>query len=144
MSNKHHGSMRLANGTRVELSAEEAKAIWDRFKQVDAERAAQMPTAVAALSVLSGAVERLKQLGWRDARYCPRDGSEFAVCEIGSTGMWSAFFHDDLIHYGDCVSSPRGMFFKPIDKLSDDEREVMERGDKEVAAEIDRMGDMFS
>lgn len=144
MSDEFHGSMRMTDGSRVALSSEEAKAIWDRVKQIDEERAAQMPTARDALSVLGGAVDRLKTLGWRDARYCPRDGSPFAVCEIGSTGMWSAFFHDELIHYADCCSNPRGMFFKQIDKLSDDEREVMERGDKEVAAEIDRMGDMFS
>jgi hypothetical protein len=144
MSDEYHGSMRMTDGSRVQFTAEEAKAIWDRVKQVDEERAAQMPTARDALSVLSGAVDRLKTLGWRDARYCPRDGSEFAVCEIGSTGMWSAFFHDDLIHYADCCSSPRGMFFKPVDKLSDDESELVKSCDQVVADQIGRMGDMFS
>lgn len=48
-------------------------------------RAAAMPTEREALSLIHGAVERLKDLGWRDAIYCPKDGTEFEAIEAGST-----------------------------------------------------------
>lgn len=33
------------------------------------------------------AVNALKRLGWRDAVYCPKDGSPFDAIEAGSTGI---------------------------------------------------------
>ena len=31
--------------------------------------------------------QRLMELGWNDAIYCPKDGSEFDAIEAGSTGI---------------------------------------------------------
>ncbi len=53
----------------------------------DQWRADQMPDEAAALNVMFQAHERLKQLGWRDVLYCPRDGSEWEFCGPGSTGI---------------------------------------------------------
>ena len=141
----YHGSMTLADGRRVPLSKEYAEAMWKAVQDAQKNRAEAMPDAYSCLSSLCSAKERLRELGWRDAIYCPRDGSTFAVCELGSTGMWSAFYADPYIQYADCVSLPgHHMFFKSMASLTDDERETVTKGDKTVAAEIDRLGKMWS
>jgi hypothetical protein len=48
-----------------------------------------MPDEQAALRVLYMAWERLKDFGWNDPVYCPKDGTEFDVIELGSTGIFS-------------------------------------------------------
>lgn len=50
-------------------------------------RLKQMPTEAEALQVLGQAYQRLRELGWNDAIYCPKDGSSFDVIEAGSTGI---------------------------------------------------------
>lgn len=52
-----------------------------------AKRLSDMPDQAAALHALGQAYQRLSELGWRDAIYCPKDGSEFDVIEAGSTGV---------------------------------------------------------
>lgn len=141
----YHGTMRMADGSRKAMTAEEAKVLWDAIKTTQKNRAEHLPDARSCLTALYSAKERLRELGWRESTYCPRDGSVFAVCEIGSTGMWTAFFADPYIQYADCVSSPgRAMFFKPMDQLSDDEKDTVQKGDMAVADEIERMGEAFS
>ena len=46
-----------------------------------------MPTEKDALSVLFEAYQRLRELGWNDAIYCPKNGSVFSAIEAGSTGV---------------------------------------------------------
>lgn len=52
-----------------------------------AKRAADMPTEQSAVDAMFEAWLRLKELGWREAIYCPKDGSEFHCVEPGSTGI---------------------------------------------------------
>jgi len=62
----------------------------DLIAQVDAEkarRAAAMPTEQDALNQAHEAYLRLKELGWNDATYCPKDGREFDSIEFGSSGI---------------------------------------------------------
>lgn len=67
-----------------EVSAESLlqKALSERGK-----RASDMPTEADALSVMFQAYQRLRELGWREAVYCPNDGSIFNAIEAGSTGI---------------------------------------------------------
>lgn len=58
----------------------------------DQQLAADMPTEQDALKVMFSAWERLKQLGWREAIYCPKDGTPFEVIEAGSTGIHTAHY----------------------------------------------------
>lgn len=53
----------------------------------DKARATAMPTECDAIRVMFSAWQRLKELGWNDACYCPKDGSEFSTIEVGSTGI---------------------------------------------------------
>lgn len=64
---------------------EQAAAIFEAIKERDEERAARMPDFQSALSQASIARERLQSLGWREGIYCPKDGSDFALVEWGST-----------------------------------------------------------
>lgn len=61
--------------------------LMEAFSRADKWRADQMPDEQAALNVMFQAHERLKEFGWRDVMYCPRDGSEWQFCGPGSTGM---------------------------------------------------------
>lgn len=88
--NEYSGSARLADGSRVEFTAEQAKALWEASERASAKLATDMPTEGDALREMMRAYERLKQLGWRDAVYCPKDGSMFDAIEIGSTGIHRA------------------------------------------------------
>src|SRR5690606_6442320 len=50
-------------------------------------REALMPDEKTALQLFFDAWLRLKDLGWSEAVYCPKDGSHFQVIEAGSTGI---------------------------------------------------------
>ena len=52
----------------------------------DRARAEKMPTDKDALIVMFEAYQRLKELGWNDIMYCPKDGSMFDAISSGSTG----------------------------------------------------------
>lgn len=58
-------------------------------------REATMPTEQDALRVMFDAYTRLKELGWRDAIYCPKDGSSFDVIEAGSSGIHRAHYEGE-------------------------------------------------
>jgi len=51
------------------------------------ERAEKMPDVNAALIQMFEAYTRLKDLGWNDAMYCPKDGTMFDAISAGSTGI---------------------------------------------------------
>jgi hypothetical protein len=141
---EYHGSMTMADGTRHALSADEAKSLWEQMERVQAERAAAMPDTHAALATLVSAQSRMRELGWSPSQYCPRNGSAFAVCEIGSTGIWLAHFAGAYIHYGDSVSAPGShMFWKAVDKLDEAEKATMAECGKSEAEYIERIARAF-
>ena len=39
--------------------------------------------------------QELKRLGWRDATYCPKDGTVFEAIEIGSTGVHDCHYEGE-------------------------------------------------
>jgi hypothetical protein len=139
----YHGSMKMSDGSRVALTADEAESLWQAMEKRQADRATRMPDTKSALAELNSAHDRLRELGWHDSRYAPRE-ARFAVCEIGSTGIWSAFRWDAYIHYGDCVTSPGShMLWKAIDKLDAAERATMEECNRSEAEYIERLGESF-
>lgn len=70
------------------LTRREADALFERANQLKAERAAKMPDEQAAINTLFEAWQRLKELGWNDGCYCPKDGTLFLSIELGSTGIF--------------------------------------------------------
>lgn len=83
----YHGHMTMADGSHVALTADEAKALWEASEAAQAKSEADFPDEQAALREMCRAHHRLKDFGWRDAIYCPKDGSEFEAIEAGSTGI---------------------------------------------------------
>lgn len=82
-----------AGGFRHEpLRKDEADALWASCEADRERRASDMPDEKAALKILFDAWLRLKELGWREAAYCPKDGSPFQIIEAGSTGIFDAFY----------------------------------------------------
>lgn len=69
------------------------------LEKSDAEmhsRAEQMPTETHALTQMNQAYLRLKELGFKDIIYCPKDGSKFEAIEAGSSVM-----HSECSYQGD-------------------------------------------
>lgn len=81
------GHVTFSDGHHEPLRKSEAEAIWSESEKAKALRAEQMPDEQAAIRALFGAWLRLKELGWKEAQYCPKDGSEFDVIEPGSSGI---------------------------------------------------------
>lgn len=69
------------------LTRAEADALIAESERTMEQRAANMPNEQTALAVFFDAWQRLKELGWRDAIYCPKDGTIFDAIEAGSTGI---------------------------------------------------------
>jgi hypothetical protein len=77
-----------AGGFRHEpLLSSEAKRLLAAIDEADRRRAELMPDEQSAIRMMFEAHQRLKELGWNDAIYCPKDGSEFDAIEPGSTGI---------------------------------------------------------
>ena len=59
----------------------------EEIEAMEAERARILPDEEAALKVMFAAYQRLKELGFKEAIYCPKDGTFFDAIEAGSTGI---------------------------------------------------------
>lgn len=81
------GHKTMMDGTHLPITRAEADEIMAHIAAREAKRAADMPDERAAIDAMFEAFQRLKELGWREARYCPKDGSSFDVIEPGSTGI---------------------------------------------------------
>jgi hypothetical protein len=77
------------------LTAEQFEALWQSAEIKKAKRAADMPTEQDAINLMWSAYQRLKELGWNDPIYCPKDGSLFDVIEAGSTGIFKAHYEGE-------------------------------------------------
>jgi hypothetical protein len=71
---------------------EEIKRALNEAAAAKIARLKHMPTEADALWVLFEAYQRLKELGWNDAVYCPKDGSSFDAIEAGSTGVFRCHY----------------------------------------------------
>ena len=76
----------------INVDRETFDKLWASAEADEQKRAADMPTEQDAINAIGQAYQRLKELGWNDAIYCPKDGSSFDVFEVGSTGIHSAHY----------------------------------------------------
>ncbi len=77
-----------ATGFRHEpLTRAEADEMLAHAEAEKATRTEQMPDVGSALRHMWSGYQRLRELGWNDAIYCPKDGTLFEVIEAGSTGI---------------------------------------------------------
>lgn len=111
------------------LTRADADALLAEADRAKAERASRMPDEAAALRTMQDAYTRLGELGWRDAIYCPKDGSAFQAIEAGSTGIHRCTYHGTWpsgswwVHDGDGWPS-RPILFRlyPEDQAKEDAR----------------------
>ena len=111
------------------LTRSEADGIWAATEAAKASRAERMPDEKAALKAMQDAYTRLRELGWREASYCPKDGTHFQAIEAGSTGIHDANYTGEWpsgswwIYDGDVWPS-RPILFRlyPEDQKKEDER----------------------
>lgn len=66
----------------------------------------QMPDEATALKVFFKAYQRLKDFGWRDIIYAPKDDTVFEIIEPGSTGIFKCHYQE---------KPARGSFWTPDD-----------------------------
>lgn len=76
----------------TEVSPEEFASIIAEIDAARASRAALMPNEQMAIRVLFEAFDRLRELGWREGIYCPKDGTYFETIEAGSTGIFECCY----------------------------------------------------
>ena len=86
------GHYTLADGTHLPMTAAEARSIHEEMERRRAERAARLPDERTAIEAMFDAFDRLRELGWRESMYCPKDGSPFEVIEAGSTGIFRCIY----------------------------------------------------
>lgn len=70
------------------LTRSEGEALRASVEAAQAKRERDMPDEQSAINAMFSAWVRLKELGWNDIMYCPKDGSRFRVIENGSTGIF--------------------------------------------------------
>lgn len=88
---------------RVHVNYGEGKGEWQEWPESDVRnlirladeakerRVTTMPDDAAAIRAMHDAHLRLKELGWHEATYAPKDGSGLQVIEPGSTGIHAAY-----------------------------------------------------
>jgi hypothetical protein len=102
------------------LTLADANEIIARADAEDARRKALIPDEAAAIRLFFDAHLRLKELGWREAIYCPKDGTEFLVIEPGSTGQHRCIYMGEWpkgswwIQDDEGGSPSRPALFKPL------------------------------
>lgn len=126
----------------------DADALFRLVELQEAEDAAAMPDATAALVALSRARQRMQRLGWSEGIYCPKDGSEFALVQFGGSGIFSGAYvgkwPDGDIWMADETTHPQACLWKAIDKLTDAERARFDACVADHRAYIDRLGASFA
>lgn len=102
------------------LRASEAEELLKRLDAERAKREALMPDEEAARHMFGSAHARLKELGWNDAIYCPKDGTVFEVIEAGSTGIHKCVYEGEwpnghwwIVEDGD-MSPSRPTLWRPL------------------------------
>lgn len=129
------------------ITGEAAAAIWEAIERQNAADEAAMPDTLAAMIALQRARERLQKLGWREGIYCPKDGSNFAVMQYGSTGIFAGTYVGDWptgdVWIADETCTPQGIMWKPLDKLTAAESARLEACIADQRAYIDRLGRTF-
>ena len=118
------GHKTLDDGTHLPLRKSEADEIWARAEANKAMRADSMPDDQTAMETLFAAYLRLKELGWRDIIYCPKDGTVFEAISAGSTGVHPCYYDGEwpdgrwwTMEAGDLWPS-RPILFRPVDETA--------------------------
>jgi hypothetical protein len=92
------------------LTRAEGAALWASVEAEQKARAERMPDEQAAIRALHDAHTRLKELGWKEPMYCPKDGTRFKVIELGSTGIFDCYYQGEWADGLYMVSDDRDVY----------------------------------
>ena len=121
-----HKTFRDGESFRHEpLMRAEAEALVAAMDAHERKMAEMVPDEDAAIRMMFNAYQRLKALGWKDAVYAPKDGTEFLAIERSSTGKFPTCYIMDGKYLANDVSEHYFIMFRPI--LA---REAQEAGDE--------------
>ncbi len=77
------------------LTRAEGEALRQRAEAAKRRREELMPDEKAAINALFDAWVRLKDFGWKEPAYCPKDGRHFNIIELGSTGIFEGAYRGE-------------------------------------------------
>jgi hypothetical protein len=77
------------------MTRAEAATLWEAVERQKQARNERMPDEQSAINALFDAWVRLKDFGWREPSYCPKDGRPFNVIELGSTGIFEGAYRGE-------------------------------------------------
>lgn len=80
---------------RVVCSGEQWDCMTSAMSAEKAARIALIPDEQEAIRLLHDCYIRLKELGWNNPVYCPKDGSAFDIIELGSTGIHKCVYQGE-------------------------------------------------
>lgn len=119
----------------------------DAAERAREARAHLMADGKSARAALRSALLRLRELGWRDGIYCPKGGESFAVLEFGSTGVFTGFYSGEWptghVIVEDEVTTPKGILWKPLASLTDEEEDARRRAAQDTSDFTARLGRAF-
>lgn len=96
------------------LTQGEADRIMADIKERDIKRRKLMPDEQSAIDMMFEAYLRLKELGWNDAIYAPKNGKTYNCIEMGSTGIHQGYTEESgrrwTIDHGDLWPSHHVLF----------------------------------
>lgn len=95
MTQDYHGHLTREDGSHVPLTKAGAQSLWDEVMRQKAERAKVYPTETECLRVMSDIRARLSDMGWKNAIYCPKDGTVFDAIEFGCTTIFDCWYDGD-------------------------------------------------
>jgi hypothetical protein len=84
----------------IKVSHETMQKILADIEANDNLAAEVLPTEKECLNALCYIERRLKKLGFSDALYAPKDGSNFQMIEFGSSGIHEGFYEGEWPHGG--------------------------------------------
>lgn len=80
------------------ITRAEAEAIFKRAEEAKVDRARRIPDEQSAIRTLFDGWLRLKELGWEDGIYAPKDGRHFRTIQLGSTGIFDCVCEGEWPH----------------------------------------------
>lgn len=90
----------------------------------------------------------LRDLGWQDGVYCPKDRTEFACIQFGSGGIFSGFYEGEWpeghVYVCDYLVHPGELMWRLKEELSNDEHKHFEECTKEERKAHEREVQMYA
>ncbi len=117
------------------ITRSEGEILLEACKAADEKRAKDMPDEKTALKVMFDAWLRLRDFGWSEAIYCPKDGSSFNAIEAGSTGIHRCYYQGEWPKGSWWVEGDGDLWpSRPILFRLDPEKEAERKAKMEAAA----------